>query len=178
MLFFLHGFLTSLDWYWWNLHQPGVYKTLWRVGVLLPTVFNWFKQDFWNINSNLEVKVNSQLRVGYSNFRLESWSFRALLTAGSLVKNYPTIILYLAILRWWPFWDGEDKWPFPRRCWWPSTFGDKKVTAWITWYRWFHSDFCVFWLGNYFWKMILNLTLARIFLSNVWQKTQHKYNIA
>ena len=43
------------------------------------------------------------------------------------------IYYYLAILRSWPFWDGEVKWPFQGRCWWPPTIGDQKVTAWITW---------------------------------------------
>ena len=33
----------------------------------------------------------------------------------------------------WPFWDGEFTWPFLRGyCKWPPTFGDQKVTAWIT----------------------------------------------
>ena len=31
----------------------------------------------------------------------------------------------------WPFWDGENV-TLSRGCWWPPTFGDEKVTAWIT----------------------------------------------
>ena len=58
----------------------------------------------------------------------------------------------------WPFWDGEFTWPL-KKGWKVSnpTFGDQKVTAWITW-QWMRRscslgeicwfDFCVFFLWN------------------------------
>ncbi len=51
----------------------------------------------------------------------------------------------------WPFWDGENA-TLLNGFWWPPTFGDEKVTAWITW--WLVGCWISWWDGLVGWGKI------------------------
>ena len=78
---------------------------LWTIGLLIfPIVFVLSISTWWSTSHITHVA--------------KTWP------SGREKKHYKWLKSPIWQFCWWPFWDGENKWPFQRWSWWPPTIGD------------------------------------------------------